>query len=94
MKTGIIEPGESETVRLSFPINDMSSYDDMGYTGHKSAYVLEAGDYDVYIGNSVKDAQTRLAGTYVQEELEVTEQLTELVAPTRTARETSCRRHI
>ena len=83
VKTGIIEPGESETVRLSFPINDMSSYDDMGYTGHKSAYVLEAGDYDVYIGNSVKDAQTRLAGTYVQEELEVTEQLTELVAPTR-----------
>ena len=58
-KTGLLEPGESETVTLSYNVSDMSSYDDVGKTGQKSAYVLEPGDYDLYIGNSVRDAQAR-----------------------------------
>ena len=83
-KTGLLQPGESETVTLSYNVSDMSSYDDVGKTGKKSAYVLEPGDYDLYIGNSVRDAQKRGACfTYEQAALEVTEQYTETLVPYR-----------
>lgn len=42
-KTSTLEPGESESVTLSFHLEDMASYD---YQQAK-AYVLEAGDYAV-----------------------------------------------
>ncbi len=80
-KTKLIEPGETEKVSIKFNVNDMASYDDEGITGRKSAYVLEAGDYDIYVGNSVKDAQTRLAGTYKVNSLTVTEQLKQYLVP-------------
>lgn len=44
-KTGVIAPGESETVTLTLAVEDMASYD---YETEK-AYVLEAGDYDIRI---------------------------------------------
>ncbi len=80
-KTGLIQPGATETVTITYDVNDMASYDDEGVTGNKSAYVLEAGDYKVYVGNSVKEAQTRLAGTYNVSSLTVTEQLNQYLAP-------------
>ena len=45
IKTGLIEPGESETVRLNVAVEDMSSYD---YRMEK-AYVLDEGDYKLRI---------------------------------------------
>ena len=42
-KTDLLEPGESQTLTLSFNVEDMASYD---YQNEK-AYVLEAGDYEV-----------------------------------------------
>ena len=81
-KTKLLAPGESQTVNISFPIADMSSFDDLGKTGNKSAYVLEAGDYNIYIGNSVKNAGERgVKGTYTVSETTVTEQLTSLLSP-------------
>ena len=80
-KTKELAPGESETVSISFDIAEMASYDDMGLTGAKSAYVLEAGEYKVYVGNSSREAQTRLAGTYNQSKLKITEQLTQYLSP-------------
>lgn len=80
-KTGLISPGETETVTLSFSINDMASYDDEGLTGNKSCYVLEAGNYDIYLGNSVKEAQTRKVGTYNVPSLTVTERLNRYLPP-------------
>lgn len=44
-KTGILEPGASETVTLTLVVEDMASYD---YETEK-AYVLEAGDYAIKI---------------------------------------------
>lgn len=44
-KTGILEPGASETVKITFPAEDMASYDANG----KGSYVLEAGDYGISI---------------------------------------------
>ena len=81
-KTQELAPGESQTLTLTYPISDMSSYDDTGKVC-KSAYVMEAGDYHVYVGNSVKNAgESGVAGTYTQAQTQVTQQLTQQVAPT------------
>lgn len=80
-KTGLLQPGESEKVRISFAQKDMASFDDSGVTGHAFAYVLEKGEYTIYAGSSVRDIQK--AGVVVIEEDMVTEQLTEACAPTR-----------
>lgn len=42
-KTGVIEPGESETVTISLDVEEMASYD---YEDAR-AYVLEAGEYEL-----------------------------------------------
>lgn len=55
-KTGVIEPGESETVTLELTVEDMASYD---YQEAK-AYVLEAGDYTLTVQ---RDSHTVAPGT-------------------------------
>ncbi len=63
-KTKVLAPGESQTVNLSFKINDMASYDDTGKI-KASHWVLEKGVYSLYIGNSIKNAhQKGVVGTY------------------------------
>ena len=42
-KTGVIEPGKTETLTLTWAVEDMTSYDTYGH----GCYVLEAGDYIV-----------------------------------------------
>ena len=79
-KTKLLAPNESETVTITFAIDDMSSYDDMGHV-QKSAYVMEAGDYRIFVGNSVRNAGERgVAYTYTLNQTKVTEQLTEQLA--------------
>lgn len=78
-KTENLAPGQSQTLKITFDINGIASYDDSGVTGNKSCYVLEAGDYNFYVGNSVKN--NKLAYTYKVEELKVTEQLSEAACP-------------
>ncbi len=96
-KTHTLAPGESQTVTLTFPVKEMASYDDSGVTGHRSCWVLEKGNYRIYVGNCVRgqagtaaDAKTErkaasgislLAGTYVQEETRAVLQLEEACAP-------------
>ncbi|MBQ8986369.1 MAG: glycoside hydrolase family 3 C-terminal domain-containing protein [Lachnospiraceae bacterium] len=46
-KTQILAPGASETVHVSFPVEDMMSYDYI----ENQAYVLEAGDYEISINS-------------------------------------------
>ncbi len=46
-KTSELKPGESETVKISFSVEDMASFD---YQGAK-AYVLDAGDYEISINS-------------------------------------------
>ena len=56
-KTGVLEPGKSETVKISFQTEDMASFDYQG----KGAYVLEAGDYVISINSdshNVIDSKT------------------------------------
>ena len=44
-KTDLLEPGQSQTIAVSFQAEDMASYDAAG----KGTYVLEAGDYKISI---------------------------------------------
>ncbi len=76
-KTSTLAPGTSETVALRFAVSDLSSYDDTGKV-QKSAYVMEAGDYNFYVGNSIKNAgEAGVRYTYTVAKTVVTEQLTE-----------------
>ena len=42
-KTGLLQPGDSETLSLTFAVDDMASYDEKG----AGCYVLEAGTYEI-----------------------------------------------
>ena len=77
-KTSLLAPGKSERVSITFSIDDMSSYDDTGKTGAKSAYVLEKGEYKIYVGVSIRN--TVLAGAYKVDKFKITQQLTENAA--------------
>ncbi len=78
-KTGVLAPGEKETVVIAVPKYDFASYDDSGVTGHKSCYVLEEGVYTFYVGSDVRSAEA--AGSYEQA-FTVLEELQEAYAPT------------
>ncbi|MGN0173232.1 MAG: glycoside hydrolase family 3 protein, partial [Acutalibacteraceae bacterium] len=56
-KTKELQPGESQTVVLSFPVDYMASYDDSGVTGNKNSWLLEMGCYNIYIGNSIRNLE-------------------------------------
>lgn len=78
-KTSILQPGERQILTLKLPVNQMASYDDLGKVC-KSADVLEAGEYAIYIGTNVRDA-AKTDFTYVVKEDTVTEQLSQKAAP-------------
>ena len=78
-KTKTLAPNESETLALEFNIDQMRAYDDSGATGNKSAYVLEAGQYIIYLGNSVSDATAIYV--HVEDETRVVEKCNEALSP-------------
>ena len=77
-KTKIIEAGKTETVKVTIPDYYMSSFDDSGVTGHKNAYVMEAGTYRIYVGDNVRASENT---SFDLSELKVVEQLDEALAP-------------
>ena len=79
-KTRELQPGESQLMILTWEINDMASYDDLGKV-KKSAYVLEAGSYDIYVGTSVRDV-TKADYSYILNQDVITEQLSTKLVPT------------
>ena len=59
-KTDLLQPGESQTVTVTFSIEDMASYDE----NNAEAYVLEKGDYAISINSdshTVLDQKTYTA---------------------------------
>ena len=83
-KTRLLEPGESETVEMSFAVSDMASFDDLGKIA-PSAWALEKGRYALYVGMSVRDT-VELDWAYEQAETEVLAQLSDSLAPFRLPR--------
>ncbi len=53
-KTKVLLPGEEEILEFSIEDKMLASFDDEGDTGFSYAFVLEAGQYDFYVGNSVR----------------------------------------
>ena len=63
-KTDLLQPGESQTVTVTFSIEDIASYDE----NNAKAYVLEKGDYVISINSdshTVLDQKTYTADTDV-----------------------------
>ncbi len=72
-KTKLLAPSESETVVVSFCVNDMASFDDLGKIA-KSAYILETGNYTFFFGTSLRDT-VKLDFEYSVQEDTVVQQL-------------------
>ncbi|MDO4453284.1 MAG: glycoside hydrolase family 3 C-terminal domain-containing protein [Eubacteriales bacterium] len=67
-KTDELAPGQSQTLTLTYKTTEMSAYSE-----EKAAYIMEAGDYVVRVGNSSRN--TKVAGVVKLDETAVTEQL-------------------
>jgi len=78
-KTDSLAPGEHQDLRFSISVDDFASYDDGGVTGHRSAWVLEPGRYEVYVGPDARDAV--LAASFDRSTLDVVRQCVEAAAP-------------
>ncbi len=72
-KTKLLAPGEKQNLLVSFAIENLSSFD-----SHRSAWVLEKGDYVIWTGTSLSD--TRIVGI-LQVEKEQILQETEAICP-------------
>ena len=70
-KTKLLAPGESETITLCFDERTFASFDDTGKTEFANAFVLEAGEYQYFLGDV-------LAGTVTIDETRVIEQCEEV----------------
>lgn len=56
-KTKNLNPDEKQTLKINVPKYYFASYDDNGATGFPCSYVLQAGEYKVYIGKNVRDTK-------------------------------------
>ncbi|MDD6146399.1 MAG: glycoside hydrolase family 3 C-terminal domain-containing protein [Oscillospiraceae bacterium] len=78
-KTGLLAPGQSQELTLSLSLRELACYDDSGVTGHKSAYVLQPGEYRFALGDNVRDAKN--VWSWTNEELLCLQQLRSAGAP-------------
>ena len=78
-KTGILEPGQSQTLVLTVKAEQLASYDDAGLTGHRDCYVLQKGDYRFFLGGDVRSAR-EIGGIRIGQD-SVLRQLSEAAAP-------------
>ncbi len=77
-KTKELLPDEEQTLNFSVSFYDISSYDDSGESGFKSAYILSEGTYRFMLGFDVRD--TVEAGVMKRAETEIIKQLSEISA--------------
>lgn len=78
-KTKLLEVGETEFITIKLKIDDMASFDDTGKV-QMSAYVLEKGEYKIFVGNSVRNCvETELA--FKQKSNKTVKQLVQRCAP-------------
>lgn len=73
-KTKLLSPGAQEELWISTRICDWASYDE-----ELAAYVLLPGEYDLYLGNSVRD--TEKIGSYCQHRETLVQQLSNRCVP-------------
>lgn len=74
-KSHLLNPGQQETVEITFDLHDLASFDDTGASGAKFAFVLEPGSYCVQAGTSIRDVNPVVC--IVKQGMEVVRQLHE-----------------
>lgn len=79
-KTGLLQPGESQSVTITFDRYRFASFDDAGHV-QKAAYVLEKGEYRFFAGTGLHNISAVDASLVLEEDL-ILQQLTEALAPT------------
>ena len=62
--TGVLDPGQAQTVTVRFPVSELSTFSE-----ESSAFILEAGYYDLRVGFSARSAM--VAGSLVLQRDEV-----------------------
>lgn len=63
-KTGLLKPGQSETLTMTIPVRDLASFDEAG-----SQWVADAGTYTFFVGDNVEDIKgkaTLQLGAYTE----------------------------
>lgn len=83
-KTRELQAGESQMITLTISKYAMASFDDLGKI-RKSAYILEKGNYQFFVGNSVRNVVKTAVEMSVSENT-VVQQLTSHMAPTSLAK--------
>lgn len=78
-KTDALNAGESQEINIAINISDMACYDDSGKTGYAFAWVLESGEYNIYVGQNVRDAKQCFAFTL--DETRLVKQCVQALAP-------------
>lgn len=73
-KTKLLAPGEKETLILEIPAKDFAVYDDKA-----RAFVLEAGEYTVFAGGGIGEAEK--IGSFMLAQDEVVEKTCSVLAP-------------
>jgi beta-glucosidase len=73
-KTRLLNPGESETITMALNARDLSSFNTAA-----SAWIADAGKYDVLIGAS--SADIKLTGSFNMKKAIVTEKVNNVLAP-------------
>jgi len=79
-KTKLLQPGESQTLTLTLTARDLSSFNTAA-----SAWIADAGKYEVLIGASSSDI--RLTGTFNLKKAVVSEKVNNVLAPQVTIKE-------
>ena len=77
-KTKELVPGESVNFVFRCDKSTMASYDETGVTGYVSAFVMEEGRYELFLGTDVRSA-IHCGGW--EQEAQLVEQLTQVCAP-------------
>ena len=78
-KTQLLQPNQSEELKIDVDLYQLTSYDDYGVTDYQYAYVLEEGDYKFYIGKNVRENSEIY--THHEKETRLFEQHEQVAAP-------------
>ena len=73
-KTRLLIPGERQTLTLEIPAKDFAVYDDKTH-----AFILEAGEYTVFAGGSISEAEK--IGSFTLAQDEIVEKTCSVLAP-------------
>ncbi len=78
-KTKTLAPDETQELKITVDLREFASYDDSGATGNRFCRVLEAGEYNFYVGSDVRTAKS-IWRKKLSEDI-VVERLTQALAP-------------